>query len=120
MDFFYRNNLTRVEFLSCLFNWKDHEKWQILNFGYPSFYFDLKTTIIYLVFSNIEAQKNYFRLDISNYVITISEETKTLLVESTIDYNDFAISFNQSESMTSFFTIYQQILVKRQLIRLKS
>jgi len=118
MDFFYRNNLNKIDFMSSLQVCKENKNWSVLQFGFPSLSYDLQTNQITLLFSNFERKKEYFRQDLHNYALTPSEDKTCLLIESQIDYNDFAISFNSPQSQQAFLGIFQEMLTQSDFNRI--
>ena len=112
MDFYYRNNLNKIDFLSCLQICINSTTWSVLHFGFPSIVYDIQTNEIYLLFSNIEPKKELFRQGLNKYLITLSHDKLSLLIESQIDNSDFVVAFNSTESQCVFLRIYQQLLIQ--------
>lgn len=117
MDFFYRNNLNKVDFLSCLQTCKNNEQWSVLQFGFPSLFYDAQRNEISLVFAHIESKQKYFRQNLLLFKVVPNDDNSILLLESINEYDDYAISFNLPESLNTFFRIYQEISLHRFLNR---
>ena len=119
MDFYYQNNLNKIDFVSCLQICIYNANWSVLHFGFPSIAYDIQSNEIHLLFSNIEPRKEYFRQGLNNYLIVPCPDNHSLLIESQVDNSDYLIAFNSSESQFVFLSIFKQLLIQSNFNRNK-
>ena len=121
MDFYYRNNLAKNDFISSLQSYTEGgDQWEIQRFGYPCFTFDIKSTSLYIKFVDLEPKKDYFVQNLVNYTLSIDQPSSSLLMESTADNVDYAITFYSEESLREFHQSYLKLLKQRILKRKRS
>ena len=113
MDFYYKNNLAKNDFIACLLAFKEESGWEVVMFGFPSLLFDIKTTELHVKFNNLQQKKENFSKNLNNFYLSVDSSASSLLLESFTDNKNYAISFYSSQSLEQFFWYFERLQKQR-------
>lgn len=117
MDFFYRQNLNRSDFLSSFQTSKLSGEWVAVAVGYPTVVFDLTTVDVFLTFFRLETRRDPVKQSLTGFTVTAFPETGILLFNKSTERVQLALAFADPEFMATFHLLLHKLLIRSDLTR---
>jgi hypothetical protein len=117
MDFFFRQNLNRSDFLACFQQAKPSEAWVPVLIGYPTVVFDLHQAEVVLNFFKLDSRRETVKQSLTGYTVFASPHSGVLLFAHSGEGSSFALAFADPEFLGVFHSLLQKLILRSRLIR---
>lgn len=117
MDFFFRQNLNRSDFLCCFQQAKPGGTWAPVVLGYPTVVFDLHQAEVILNFFKLDSRRETVKQSLTHFAVSPDPQPGVLLFAHTGDGSSFALAFADPEFMGVFYNLLQKLTLRSRLIR---